>query len=828
MQVIKRDGARESVKVEKILHAVNRACRGLDDVEPLEIAKRTINGLHDGSTTQELDDLSISNAVMLMTDEPAYSKVASRMLADNIRKEVGRSMSFREYIKNALDLGLISSRVFELASNDFQTIEFGIRHERDDLFEYFGLKTVADRYLLRHPKNRKLIERPQWMFMRVALGLCDSVGEALELYDVVSQFLYMPATPTLFNSGTRHPQMSSCYLLTVAEDSLEGIYKSMTDCAKLSKFSGGIGIDWTPVRASGALIQGTNGLSNGIIPFLKVFDSSVHAVNQGGKRKGAAAVYIEPWHADIESFLELRNSTGAEERRTHNLNLALWIPDLFMRRVETDGEWSLFSPSETPELLDCFGAEFDRRYEEAERSGKARKALSARSLYARMMQTLAETGNGWICFKDKANLRSAQTGAPGNVIHSSNLCTEILEVTSKAETAVCNLGSINLASYVKPDKTFDFERLAEVTRTASKYLDRVVDINFYPTTEAEASNRKWRPVGLGVMGLQDAFFKMGIPFASPQAKDLSDRIAETIYWHALQTSMALAQEKGAFPAFKDSRYANGELQVQLAADLQAVQPTLHFDWRKMAEDIKRNGLRNSLLIAIAPTATIASIVGSFESIEPQVSNFFKRETLSGEFPQVNRYLINELKGRGLWNSQIRARIIEADGSIQAIEEIPQDVRDVYKTAWELPMKEVIDMAVTRSTFVCQSQSLNLFMENPTIGKLSSMYMYAWKQGVKTTYYMRSRAKTSIKKTTLDATSGAGAVSAGTPSIAHSAAPAATTAAMTTSTAATTMATKTAVAQAPVGVAPVTLSTNYSMDEVIACSLDNPEACEACQ
>lgn len=820
MQVIKRDGTRESVKVEKILHAVNRACRGLDDVEPLEIAKRTINGLHDGSTTTELDDLSISNAVMLMTDEPVYSKVAARMLSENIRKEVGRDWAFRDYLQNALDLGLVNSRIYELASQDFQTIEFGIRHERDDLFEYFGLKTVTDRYLLRHPKTRKLIERPQWLFMRVALGLSESVKEALEFYDIISQFLYMPATPTLFNSGTRHPQMSSCYLLTVAEDSLEGIYKSMTDCAKLSKFSGGIGIDWTPVRASGALIRGTNGLSNGIIPFLKVFDSSVHAVNQGGKRKGAAAVYIEPWHADIESFLELRNSTGAEERRTHNLNLALWIPDLFMKRVETDGEWTLFCPSETPELLNSFGSEFDSRYEAAEKEGKGRKTLSARTLYARMMQTLAETGNGWICFKDKANLRSAQTAKAGNVIHSSNLCTEILEVTSSKETAVCNLGSLNLANYVKADRTFDFERLAEVTRVASKYLDRVVDINFYPTAEAEASNRNWRPVGLGVMGLQDAFFKMGLPFTSNEAKKLSSKISETIYWNALTTSMELAEDKGSFPAFKDSRYADGQLQVQLAMDLQGQHPELHYDWNKMAQDIKRRGLRNSLLIAIAPTATIASIVGSFESIEPQVSNFFKRETLSGEFPQVNRYLISELKNRGLWNAKTRARIIEADGSIQSIDEIPQDIRDIYRTVWELPMKDIIEMAVARSTFVCQSQSLNLFMENPTIGKLSSMYMYAWKQGVKTTYYMRSRAKTAIKKTTLDLDSAgqtSSTVSGGTSTPVGNA--------KAENTEAKVAPGVTAAAPA----APVATGTKtYTTDEVIACSLENPEACEACQ
>ena len=461
--------------------------------EPLEIAKRTISGLHEGSTTQELDDLSISTAVMLMAEEPNYSKVAARMLSESILEEVGRDMAFRDYIQAAAELGLLSGQVFEIAGQDFKTIEYAIRHDRDDLFEYFGLKTVADRYLLRHPKTRKLIERPQWMFMRVALGLANSIDEALELYDIVSQFQYMPATPTLFNSGTRHAQMSSCYLLTIGEDSLDGIYKSITDCARLSKFSGGIGIDWTPVRASGALIRGTNGLSNGIIPFLKVFDSSVHAVNQGGKRKGAAAVYLEPWHADIEAFLELRNNTGAEERRTHNLNLALWIPDLFMKRVEKGEAWSLFSPNVVPELLSTYGPRFEERYDKAEREGKAMKQVDARALYARMMQTLAETGNGWICFKDNANLRSAQTAREGNVIHSSNLCTEILEVTSGAQTAVCNLGSINLPSFVRKDGSSitTVSQKSRAPRSASWTAWSIA--TSIRRTEAKTSNKQWRP-----------------------------------------------------------------------------------------------------------------------------------------------------------------------------------------------------------------------------------------------------------------------------------------------------------------------------------------------
>jgi ribonucleoside-diphosphate reductase alpha chain len=771
MHVIKRDGTKEDVKIEKILHAVNRACRGIQNVESLEIAKRTIAGLHDGSTTEELDNLSISTAVMLMADEPNYSKVAARMLSENIRKEVGRDSAFRDYLKWAAEHGVLSDKILGIAKQDVETIEFAIRHERDDLFEYFGLKTIVDRYLIRHPKTRRIIERPQWMFMRVALGLSETISEAVEFYDVISQFLYMPSTPTLFNSGTRHPQMSSCYLLTVSNDSLEGIYKTITDCAHLSKWSGGLGVDWTPVRSSGSLIKGTNGLSNGIIPFLKVFDSSVHAVNQGGKRKGAAAIYIEPWHADIEAFLELRNNTGAEERRTHNLNLALWIPDLFMKRVEGDGEWSLFSPSDAPGLQNSFGEKFEKLYEDYEKSGKALKKVSARTLYSRMMQTLAETGNAWMCFKDKANLRSAQTAESENVIHSSNLCTEILEVTSKDETAVCNLGSINLSSYVTKDLKFDFEKLKTVVNIATKFLDKVVDINFYPTPEALKSNQKWRPVGLGIMGLQDVFFKMRIPFDSKEAKELSSHISETIYYHALQASMTMAKEQGKFSAFEASRYADGELQVQLAKKHQPQMAELHYNWDDLAQQIKIHGLRNSLLIAIAPTATIASIVGSYESIEPQVSNFFKRETLSGEFLNVNRYLINDLKRLGLYSAEMRSKIIEHEGSIQEISEIPAEVRALYKTVWEISQKNLIDMASERSAFICQSQSLNLFLEDPTIGKLSSMYMHAWKQGIKTTYYLRSRAKTSIKKTTIP---------------------------------------------------------QVEAEAAVACSLENPESCESCQ
>jgi len=766
MQVIKRDGTREDVRFEKILQAATRACEGLTGVDAIAIATQTIAGLHEGSTTRDLDERAIATAVMLVTEEPQYSRVASRLLSAYVAEEVGLRQSFGDYLRDAEALGLLDPAVRNLAQSDMSALEAAIDHARDGAFEYFGLKTVYDRYLLRHPETRLVIERPQWLFMRVALGLSETIDEAIAFYDLISRFRYMPASPTLFNSGTRHPQMSSCYLLTVAEDSLEGIYKAYADCARLSKWSGGIGIDWTPVRGSGSLIRGNNGVSSGLVPFLKVLDSSVHAVNQGGKRKGAAAIYVQPWHPDIESFLELRNNTGAEERRTHHLNLALWIPDLFMRRVEADGAWSLFCPSDFPELAELWGDAFERRYEELEAEGKAKRKLSARMLYGRMLQTLAETGNAWICFKDAANARSAQTRLPRNVIHSSNLCTEIMEVTNASETAVCNLGSINLAALATPGGEVDWHGLRQVVRLAVRFLDRVVDRNFYPTPEAAASNQRWRPVGLGVMGLQDLFFQLRLPFESEEARALSTRLAEVIYFEALSAS---AGER--FPAFDESWYAEGKLQFDLAAEAGHPVPALHEDWDGLRARIRQEGLRNSLLVAIAPTATIGSIVGSYECVEPQVSNLFKRETLSGEFLQINRYLVRDLQARGLWTPEVRAHLIASEGSVQEIPGLPDDLKALYKTAWEMSQKILIDMAAERSAFICQSQSLNLFQEEPTLGKLSSMYMYAWKRGLKSTYYLRSRAKTRIRKTTVD---------------------------------------------------------SRVSEQAIACSLENPESCEACQ
>ena len=786
MRVRKRNGDLEVADVMKIVRAVERCVGNLTSVDPLRVATRTISGLYDGATTRELDELSIQTAASLIAEEPEYSRLAASLLATFIDKEVENQdiHSFSQSISMGHEMGLISDVAAEFAATNKRKLNDAVRPERTRLFEYFGLRTVYDRYLLRRPESRHAIETPQHFFLRVACGLARTPSEAIDLYELLSNLDYMVSSPTLFNSGTVHPQMSSCYLLDSPEDSLEAIYGRYTDVAKLSKFAGGIGISYSRVRSRGSLIKGTNGRSNGIVPWLKTLDSSVAAVNQGGRRKGAACVYLDTWHADVEEFLELKDNTGDEARRAHNLNIANWVPDLFMKRVEEDGPWSLFDPKAVPEFVDIYGDEFERAYLAAEAQGAFVRQLPARDLYAAMMRTLAQTGNGWMTFKDAANRKSNQTGKPENVIHLSNLCTEILEVTSQSETAVCNLGSVNLGHFTEAGSAgtaFDFERLGRVVRTAVRFLDRVVDINYYPTEEAGVSNARWRPVGLGVMGLQDVFFKMRLPFDSQEAIDLSARIQEEVYFWALTASNELAEEAGTHGSYADTRAAAGMLQF----DLWGASTSDPERWAGLKERIGRYGLRNSLLVAIAPTATIASIGGCYECVEPQLSNLFKRETLSGEFLQVNGYLVNDLKERGLWNEELRAKIKAAEGSIVAIEEIPEDLRHLYRTVWELPQKALVDMAAARGPYIDQSQSLNLFMAQPNIGKLSSMYMYAWKSGLKTTYYLRSRPATRIAQTAAGA--------AARPLIEVEPAPDA-----------------------------------HGEADAVACSLENPEYCEACQ
>jgi len=745
MAVTKRSGEREAVDVNKIVRAVSRCCDGLNEVDAMRVALKTIAGLYDGASTRELDELSIRTAASFMAEEPEYSQLAARLLSGYIDKEVqGQGIySFSQSIRLGFDVGLINERVLAFVEAHARKLNDAVDAARTQRLEYFGLRTLYDRYLLKHPTRRQVIEAPQQFWLRIAVSLSASVPEALDLYGLMSSLDYIPSSPTLFNSGTRHEQLSSCFLLDSPQDSLESIYDRYKDVAMLSKFSGGIGMAFHRVRSEGSLIRATNGLSNGIVPWLKTLDSSVAAVNQGGKRKGAACVYLEPWHADIESFLELRDNTGDEGRRTHHINIANWIPDLFMQRVEHNGQWSLFDPKDVPELPDLFGAAFDSAYAQAEATGLAKKQLPARDLYARMMRVLAQTGNGWMTFKDKSNRACNQTGQPGQTVHLSNLCTEILEVTHNGETAVCNLGSINLARHVGVEG-LDFEQLAHTVEVAVRQLDRVIDLNYYPIGTTRTSNMRWRPVGLGLMGLQDVFFKLRLPFDSAAARALSTRIQSTVYYHALRASLELARQHGAHDAFALTRAAAGELQF----DAWNVIPEDVERWNALREEVKAHGLRNSLLIAIAPTATIASIAGCYECIEPQVSNLFKRETLSGDFLQINRYLVDELKRMGLWTAPIRDAIKIADGSVQGIAQIPEELRHIYRTAWELPMRALIDLAAERGAYIDQSQSLNLFMANPNIGQLSSMYMHAWKRGLKTTYYLRSRPATQIAKTTV--------------------------------------------------------------------------------
>ena len=781
MRVTKRNGNHEPVDINKIVKAISRCTYGLPNVDTLRIATKTISGLYDGATTKELDKLSIQTAASLIFEEPEYSKLGARLLNQYVEKEIRNQeiYSFSQSIAFGVKEGLIAPRVVNFVSENSRKLNDAIDQTRNDLFEFFGLRTLYDRYLLKNPVTRDVIESPQFFWMRVACGLSETPNEAIELYRLFSSLEYVPSTPTLFNSGTKHEQLSSCFLLDSPGDSLESIYKKYSDVAMLSKFSGGIGIAYHRVRSQGSLIRGTNGHSNGIVPWLKTLDSSVAAVNQGGKRKGAACVYLETWHADIEDFLELRENTGDEARRTHNLNIANWIPDLFMKRVEADGMWSLFDPKVVPHFPDLYGEEFETAYAEAEGAGLFVRQIKARDLYAKMMRTMAQTGNGWMTFKDASNKKSNQTGRPENVVHLSNLCTEIIEVTSDSETAVCNLGSINVSRYVK-DEAFDFDKLRANVRLAVKQLDRVIDLNYYAIPSTADSNSRWRNIGLGLMGLQDVFFALKLAFDSEEARQLSTKIQEEIYFAALDASCELAIKKGAHPAFPETRAAQGILQF----DLWGVVPEDTNRWGALREKIKTNGLRNSLMIAIAPTATIASIAGCYECIEPQVSNLFKRETLSGDFVQVNKYLVQELKGMGLWTDEIRNKIKLSEGSVQDIEEFTPELKERYRTAWEIPMRSLIDMMAMRGAYIDQSASLNLFMESPNIGKLSSMYMYAWQKGLKTTYYLRSRPATKIAQVTAD--------------------------------------------YKVADLVPEVQEKVYTDEEALICSLENPEACEACQ
>lgn len=730
----------EAIKIAEEFLTIHSAF--LSDVNLTNLKESFIKSIAQEISKKEILEILVRQTASLIKEDPSYGNLATSLLNQLIEDEVSQQAvtTFSDSIALAFEQKLLTNQIYEFVMTNKDVLNASIDNEFNKLFSYFGLSTVYDRYLLRHPSIRTVIERPQYLFMRVACGIYQDVHKAVELYGLMASFNYMPGSPTLFNAGSKNPQLSSCFLMDSPNDSIEDIYEKYKEAAMLSKHGGGIGISYSKVRSRGSLIRGTNGKSSGIIPWLKTLDSSVAAVNQGGRRKGACCVYLETWHPDIEAFLELRDNTGDESSRTHNINIANWVPDLFMKRIEEDAMWSLFDPSRHPRLSDTYGEEFEKIYLEAEENKTYDKQVKARDLYGKMMRTLAQTGNGWMTFKDTSNLKSNQTSVSGQVIHLSNLCTEILEVNSANEISVCNLGSINLSRHMN-GKNFDFDKLRQTVDIAVRQLNKVIDTTYYPVTHAKNSNLRWRPVGLGLMGLQDVFFKMRIPFDSSDANALSQKISEEIYLQALSTSADLAKIEGPHQDFYETRAAKGILQPDLWDNPKADK---RFD--EVKEKIKKYGLRNSLLIAIAPTATIASIVGCYECIEPQISNIFKRETLSGEFLQINQYLVAELKKLDLWNDRVKEQIIDNNGSIQNVLDVPQELKILYKTAWEVSQKALIDLAVSRGRFIDQSQSLNLFMETPNIGKLSSMYFYAWQQGLKTCYYLRSRPATEISKT----------------------------------------------------------------------------------
>ncbi|WP_319461921.1 ribonucleoside-diphosphate reductase subunit alpha [Micromonospora sp. RTP1Z1] len=779
--------------VEALRDLLHRHHHDLPDTDPDRILALVESGRTARADAAELAELAVAAAAGLTAEEPAYARLAARLLAGRIADETAAQgiTTFSDSVAAAYAEGLLDPGFAGFVATHAAALDALVDHAHDDAFEYFGLRTLQDRYLLRHPGTRAVLERPQHFWLRVAAGLSDTVEEAGELYRAMALLAYLPSSPTLFNAGARHQQLSSCFLVDSPRDELDSIYERYTQVAKLSKFAGGIGISWSRVRSRGSLIRGTNGRSNGIVPWLRTLDASVAAVNQGGRRKGAACVYLDTWHADIEEFLELKDNTGDEARRTHNLNLANWVPDEFMRRVEADADWSLFDPKEVPELVDLWGDEFDAAYRAAEAAGRAVRTLPARTLYGRMMRTLAQTGNGWMTFKDAANRTCNQVGNGGGVVHHSNLCTEILEVTSDDETAVCTLGSVNLTALLTADGV-DFAALARTVRLAVGALDRAIDRNWFPTGQAATAHRRWRPLGLGVMGLADVFAALRLPFDSAEALALSTRIAEEVALAAYDASADLAAARGTHPAYPLTRAAGGVLHPDHWPDARPARPEA---WTALREKVARHGLRNSLLVAIAPTATIASIAGCAECVEPLVSNVFKRETLSGEFLQVNRHLVADLKRLGRWTSATRDAIKRADGSVQGLD-LPAELKALHRTAWELPQKALIDLAAARAPYVDQSQSLNLFQASPTIGRLSSMYAYAWRAGLKTTYYLRSRPATRIAQTT---------VAAPAPAQPKRVVPA---------------------QPKPVATALLTLSVGES--DAVACSLENPEICEACQ
>lgn len=751
MFVIKRNGRKESVKFDKITARIQKLSYGLSPlVDAIDVAKKVIEGLFDGVSTTELDNLAAETSASLTTKHPDYALLASRIAVSNLHKNTTKS--FSETMLNLYHysdahsgrkMPLIAEDVIEIIKNNADLLDSSIIYDRDFGFDYFGLKTLEKSYLLRI--DGKVIERPQHMYMRVSIGIHkNDLESVIRTYNLMTERWFTHATPTLFNAGTPKPQMSSCFLLAMKDDSIDGIYDTLKQTARISQSAGGIGLAIHNVRATGTYIGGTNGTSNGIVPMLKVFNDTARYVDQGGgKRKGAFAIYLEPWHADVFEFLDLRKNHGKEEMRARDLFYALWVPDLFMKRVEENGEWSLFCPHEAPGLHDCFGKEFEELYHQYESEGRARKTIKAQELWFAILEAQIETGTPYLLYKDAANSKSNQQNL--GTIKCSNLCTEIMEYTSPDEVAVCNLASIALPRFVT-DGQFDFGKLYEITYQVTKNLNCIIDNNFYPVEEARNSNLRHRPVGLGVQGLADAFILMRLPFESELAAILNKNIFETIYFAAMTASKDLAKEQGAYETFEGSPLSKGLFQF----DLWGVKPSERYDWEKLREEVKQFGVRNSLLVAPMPTASTSQVLGNNECFEPYTSNIYTRRVLSGEFIIVNKHLLKDLISLGLWNNTMKDNIIRANGSVQHIEEIPQEIRELYKTVWEIKQRNLIDMAADRGAFICQSQSLNLFVDNPTTAKLTSMHFYAWKKGLKTgMYYLRTQAATKAVQFTVE-------------------------------------------------------------------------------
>ena len=758
MFVLKRDGRKEPVMFDKITARVRKLCYGLNNlVDPVKVAMRVIEGLYDGVTTSELDNLAAETAATMTVQHPDYARLAARIAVSNLHKNTKKSFSevmtdLYNYVnpRTGKKAPLLSDETYKVIMDNAATLDSTLIYNRDFGYDYFGFKTLERSYLLKI--NGEIAERPQHMLMRVAIGIHqDDIAEAIETYELMSKKIFTHATPTLFNAGTPKPQMSSCFLLQVQDDSIDGIYDTLKQTAKISQSAGGIGLSIHNVRATGSYIRGTNGTSNGIVPMLKVYNDTARYVDQGGgKRKGSFAIYMEPWHADVFDFLDLRKNTGKEEMRARDLFYAMWIPDLFMKRVEENGNWTLMCPNECPHLFDTYGDEFEKLYTGYEELGKGRKTIKARELWEKILEAQIETGTPYMLYKDAANRKSNQKNL--GTIRSSNLCTEIMEYTAKDEVAVCNLASIAIPMFIeeneKGEKYFNHQRLFEVTKKITRNLDTVIDRNYYPVKEAENSNFRHRPIGLGIQGLADAFIMLRMPFTSDEAKLLNKEIFETIYFAAVTSSMEIAKAKEPYSTFKGSPMSEGEFQFNLWGvsedDLSG-----RWDWKGLRKDVKKHGVRNSLLVAPMPTASTSQILGNNEAFEPYTSNIYTRRVLSGEFIVVNKHLLEDLVELGLWNNAMKEDIMRANGSIQHIDAIPQELKDLYKTVWEMSMKDIIDMSRQRGYFIDQSQSLNLFMQDANYSKLTSMHFYAWKSGLKTgMYYLRTKSAVNAIQFTL--------------------------------------------------------------------------------